>query len=84
MLNFITETIQVTEGGKYFPCGPHVGQPCRTKNSRHYSQEQNVVPHDHKAQQLTSYHDVSYEHNYRHVKGSCAVTAGHKNTPMYS
>jgi hypothetical protein len=27
LLNFITDTIQVTEGRKSFPRGPHVGQP---------------------------------------------------------
>ena len=28
LLETITETIQVTEGRKYCPRGPHVGQPC--------------------------------------------------------
>jgi hypothetical protein len=28
LLNCITETIQVTEGRKYFPREPYVGQPC--------------------------------------------------------
>ena len=28
LLNCITETIQVTEGRKYFPRGPRAGQPC--------------------------------------------------------
>jgi len=27
LLNRITETIQVNEGRKYFPRGPHFGQP---------------------------------------------------------
>jgi hypothetical protein len=27
LLNCITETLQITEGRKYFPPGPHVGQP---------------------------------------------------------
>jgi len=30
LLNFITEFIQVTEGHKYVPWEPHVGQPCCT------------------------------------------------------
>jgi len=28
LLNSITETVQVTEGNKYFPRGPHVGYSC--------------------------------------------------------
>lgn len=27
-LNYVTETIQVTKGSKYFPLGPHIGQHC--------------------------------------------------------
>ena len=30
LLNSITENIQVTGDNKYFPRGPHVGQPCYT------------------------------------------------------
>jgi hypothetical protein len=31
LLNCITETIQVTEGQRYIPQGPHDGQPCTEK-----------------------------------------------------
>jgi len=35
LLNCITETIQVTEGHRYSPLGPHDGQPCTEKNHTH-------------------------------------------------
>ena len=36
LLNFMTQTIQVTEGRKYFPRGPHVGQPWSTERFRRF------------------------------------------------
>jgi len=34
LLNCITETLQVTKGRKYFPPGPHVGQPSLMQGCR--------------------------------------------------
>jgi len=34
LLNCITETLQVTEGRKYFPPRPHVGQPSLIQGCR--------------------------------------------------
>ena len=38
LLNFITDTVQVTEGRKYFTREPHVGQPLQYGPVEHGSE----------------------------------------------